>query len=82
MTERQRRIHNRLRKANILATAAHDLTSEPIGYSTWIRLCLGFNEGYVAVIITKTPRGFEYCEQLPRGKGIASPRPRLLPTNR
>lgn len=89
MTERQRKLHQRLREEapTLYAEVEKALANLPIGYSARIRIPHRFEDvswaqdiwtpGFVA---TKTPRGIEYVEDGAfYRKGWTRPRPRLLP---
>lgn len=82
MTKRQQRIAAVVMKhrEDIADSATRELASKPIGYSMAIRLCIGFVEGYLSLLVTKVPDGFDWVEQGPwYRKGYAAPKPRPLP---
>ena len=89
MTDRQRRLHQRLREEapRLYAEVVRELAAAPLGCSVRIRIpprfeAVSWVSGLVGsgVIATKTDRGIEYVEDGAfYRKGWSRPRPRLLP---
>ena len=91
MTARQRALHRRLQASAPWhhTAATHALADRAVGHSVAMRLPASFELDVSTwnpivtgqtILVTKTPRGLEYVEQVLHRKGWAAPRPRLLPT--
>jgi hypothetical protein len=88
MTANQRRFHEKLRSlsATLVPHVTKELADRPVGFSVVVRLPVDWStarssaEG--SVMVTKTPRGYEYVQLVYPSKRITAPRPRLLPGQR